>query len=79
MRWGLVAHAHRTRDDVDEASDEEPGDQVVQRAGLQGADGVFSDDEEADQQAASSGLPATYSTQAVPGGQEGRHLEGCRK
>jgi hypothetical protein len=59
VRWGLVAHAHRTRDDVDEASNGEPGDQVVQRAGLQGADGVFSDDEEADQQEASSGLPAT--------------------
>ena len=48
VRWGLMTHAHRTRDDVEVVSDEEQVVQVLQRAGLQVADGVFSDDEEDD-------------------------------
>jgi hypothetical protein len=61
---GLIAHEHRTRDDVEVVSDEEPVVQVVQRAGLQVADGVFSDDEEAEGSLASSGLPATTASTA---------------
>ena len=58
VRWGLAAHAYRTRNDAETESEDESDVAPLPKAGLHVADGVFSDDDEEELEVAAAKQPA---------------------